>query len=187
MTLLTLGILLWAAVHFIPSLAQPVKQSLVGKLGENGYKGVFSLLMFTALALIIFGWRSVEEPTYYWFLPMWSRHLGMGLVLVAFILMGAAQAPTRLKQYVRHPQLTGVALWAAAHLLMNGDSRSVVLFGGLGLWAIIEMIAINRREGPWVKPEIPSLGRELGFLAISLAVFVAVALAHPWIAGVALF
>jgi uncharacterized membrane protein len=44
--------------------------------------------------------------------------------------------------------MTAVLLWSASHLLTNGDSRSVSLFGGLAIWALLEIILINRREGP---------------------------------------
>ena len=40
-----------------------------------------------------------------------------------------------------------------SHLLANGDGRSIVLFGGLGLWAVVAIVAINRRDGAWQKPE----------------------------------
>lgn len=186
MTTLIAGVLLWSAVHFIPSLAQPLKQSMIGKMGENGYKGVFTLLMFAALALIIIGWRSIEQPAYLYHLPMWSRHLGMLLVLVAFFLFASSGQATRINRIVRHPQLTGLTIWAVAHLMMNGDSRSLVLFGGLGLWAILEMVFINRREGDWVKTEPGSWGKELKVAVIGVVVFVAIVFAHPWLAGVAI-
>ena len=92
-----------------------------------------------------------------------------------------------IKQILRHPQLTGVLIWAAAHLMMNGDSRSLVLFGGLGSWALLEIIFINRRDGAWVKPEVPGIGQEIKILAISLVAFLALMFGHPWFAGVAVF
>lgn len=186
MTLLMLGVLLWATVHFIPSRGQSLRQGMIAKLGEGGYKGLFSLALIAALAMIIIGWRSIEEPAYYYFLPAWSRHVGMLLVLVAFFLFAASNRPTRIRRMVRHPQLCGVLVWALAHLLMNGDSRSIVLFGGLGLWAILEIISINARDGEWNKPDAPGWGAEVIGAVITLAVFVGVAFAHPWIAGVAI-
>lgn len=186
MVFLILGVLLWAAVHFLPTLARPMRQSMIDSIGENGYKGVFSLLMLGAIALIVFGWRSIEHPAYLYHLPLWTRHLGMLMVLLGFIMMGASNYNTRIRQFVRHPQLTGFTVWAIAHLLMNGDSRSLVLFGGLGTWAVLEIIFINRREGPWEKPGIPSWGQEFKGLVISLLVFAAFFFAHPWLAGVAI-
>ena len=185
MALLIAGVLLWSFTHFMPTIAQPQRQALLGKLGENGYKGLFSLLLIAAILMMVFGWRSIEEPTYLYTLPLWTRHLGMLLVLVAFILFVASGMPTRIKQIIRHPQLTGVVIWAGAHLLMNGDSRSLVLFGGMGSWALLEIMLINRREGAWVKPALPGIGQEMKILVIGVVVFLAVMFAHPWIAGVA--
>ena len=110
----------------------------------------------------------------------------MLLVLIAFILFGASNYPTRIKQFIRHPQLTGVAVWAFAHLVLNGDSRSVLLFGTMGLWAILEIVFINRREGKWVKQPSPSWAREIRGLAISLVVFVVVVMLHPYMTGVSI-
>lgn len=186
MLLLITGVLLWSAVHFIPSLARPMRQSMIDSMGENGYKGVFTLLMFAALALIIFGWRSIDQPAYLYHLPAWSRHLGMLLMLAAFFLFASSGQATRINRIVRHPQLTGVAVWAAAHLMMNGDSRSLVLFGGLGIWAILEMVFINRREGEWIKKEAEGWGKELTVAAIGIAVCIAIVFAHPWLSGVAI-
>ena len=185
MTLLIAGLLVWSLVHFIPTLAIPLKQNLTDRFGANGYKLIFTALILLALAMIVFGWRSIE-PTFLYLLPYGLNHLFMLLILIAFILFGASHYQTRIKSFIRHPQLTGVALWATAHLLLNGDSRSVVLFGGLGVWAVLEMILINRKEGAWVKPAAPGWAQEFKGLAISLVIFVVVALIHPYIAGVSL-
>jgi len=166
-------------------VAAPLKQTLITQLGEKVYKLLFAVLMFTALALIIFGWRSTV-PSYLYQLPGFTRHIAMLLVLFAFILFGASNYPTRIKRFIRHPQLTAVIVWSFAHLMLNGDSRSVLLFGGMGLWAILEIIFINRREGEWVKQPVPGWARELRGLAISLVVFVVVVMLHPYIAGVSI-
>ena len=108
----------------------------------------------------------------------------MLLVLIAFVLFGSAQYQTRIKRLIRHPMLTGVVVWACAHLMLNGDSRSVLLFGGLGLWAILEIVFINRRDRDWVKPPSPNWLQEFKGLAISLVIFVVVVMLHPYIAGV---
>ena len=57
-------------------------------------------------------------------------------MLVAVALIGAGHSKGRARGWLRHPMLTGVVVWAVAHLLVNGDVASLVLFGWLGLWAV---------------------------------------------------
>ena len=70
MGLLIAGLLIWSLVHLAPSLAPPLKQKLTIQLGEKVYKLLFALLIFAALALIIFGWRSTTAT--YWVLIAFS-------------------------------------------------------------------------------------------------------------------
>ncbi|MCB1687529.1 MAG: NnrU protein [Halioglobus sp.] len=182
MVLLTLGILLFAFVHFIPSLAPALKTNALTRLGEGGYKGIFSLLLLGSFGLIIFGWRSVEPSAVY--LPPPGLHkVALGLLALAFLLMAVSARNSRLKLLIRHPQLTGVALWGFSHLLLNGDNRSIVLFGGMLVWAVIEIFAINRREGVWIKTAPPSWGAEVVTLVIAAVTIAVVVYIHPWISG----
>ena len=59
-----------------------------------------------------------------------------------------------------------------------------MLFGGLGVWAVVEMKLLDRRDGEWEKPEPVPWSRDVVVVAIATAVFLGVRLAHPWIAGV---
>lgn len=185
MTLLICGVILFAAVHFLPSLGLGAKQKVLSKLGEGGYKGVFSLLLLAALAMIVFGWRSAV-PTGIYSPPPELRHAAMLVMLFAIYLFVVAARSSRVKHWLRHPQLTGVALWSAAHLLANGDSRSIILFGGMGLWAIFEMFAINRREGAWVKSASPGWGTEAMTIFIAAVVVAILIRLHPYISGMPL-
>ena len=186
MELLVAGLLLWIVVHLMPSAAPALRQKLIGRMGENTYKGLAAVLLLCALALIVFGWRG-SVASHLYALPGFTRHLGMLLVLIAFIVFGTTSYPSRIKQYVRHPQLTGVSIWAFAHLMMNIDSRSIVLFGAMLVWAILSIILINRRDGEWVKPSIPGWATEIRGLVISLVVFVVVVVIHPYITGMPIF
>jgi len=155
-------------------------------LGEGGYKGTFSLLLLLSLVLMVIGWRSAQPQTIY--LPALSAKLpAIGLVVVGFFLFVISNRPSRLRQWIRHPQLTGVIAWAVAHLLLNGDSRSVVLFGGMALWAALEIVAINRTEGQWIKKPPPPLGTEMVSLAITAVVIGVLVAAHPYLSGMPVF
>ena len=183
MTLLVLGVVLFAGVHFIPSLAPSLKEKCLAVMGEGGYKGIFSLLLLGAFALMIFGWRSAQGDFVY-LPPVNLRVFALALLGLAFVLMAVSSRKSRLRLIVRHPQLTGVSLWGISHLLLNGDSRSIVLFGGLTLWAVVEIFAINKREGAWIKEEAPSWGSELVNLLIAAITIGVIVYIHPWLSGV---
>ena len=77
-----------------------------------------------------------------------------------------------------------IITWSIAYLLVNGDSRPIVLFGGMGVWAIMEILLINRRDGEWIKKPAPAWSKEIKGLAISVLIFVILVAEHPLIAGV---
>jgi uncharacterized membrane protein len=185
MPVLIAGIVLWVAVHLVPALAPGVRQGLIARLGAKRYKGVFALSIVAALVLIVIGWRASAAELIYP-PPSWGRLAAFGLMPISIYLFGAAQRPAMIKRIIRHPQLTGLLLWSVAHLLANGDQRSLVLFGGLGAWAVVEMLAINRRDGAWIKQEAPTFAREALGIVISLALFGVLVWAHQWFAGVPL-
>lgn len=186
MILLIIGVALFAGVHLVPSLAPPVKAAWLGRLGENGYKGTFSLLLVLALALIVIGWRGAQ-PAYIYTPPAALAMPALVLICLGFLLFVVSNRESRIRRIVRHPQLTGVLLWGIAHLMLNGDSRSLVLFGGLALWALVEIPAINRREGVWIKGDAPGWGTEVISVAVAAVLVAVVTWAHPYIAGVAVF
>jgi hypothetical protein len=81
---------------------------------------------------------------------------------------------------MRHPQLTGFKIWATAHLLVNGDLASVILFGGLLAWAVVTVIVINRAQPQWTpKPTRP--GATVKAIAGTIFAVVAIMLVHNWL------
>lgn len=186
MELLISGLLMWSLVHFVPSLMPGLKQSWKGALGEGGYMGSFSLLLIVSLVMIVFGWKAIT-PTLVYVSDPALRPVGIALMVLALVLFVASKPPSSIKRFLRHPQLSGVVVWSIAHLLMNGDSRSVVLFGGMLVWAVLEMIFINRREGAWLKPEAPGLIGDIKVIVIGVVVYGIVAWLHPYLAGVPVF
>ena len=185
MILLTIGVLLWAFAHLIKSILPGLRAALVGKLGENPYKGLVALDIVIAIVLMVFGWRSAAIDI--WYVPplAGSPYVTAALVLIAFVLMGAANAPTNIKRFLRHPMLTGVVVWAIAHLLANGDNRSVVLFGGLGVWAALEIVLVSRRDGEWIKPEPVPVAKDVTLIVVGSVLFALVAYFHEFLFGVA--
>lgn len=179
---LVVGVLLWSGMHLLPSAGRPLRDRCIARLGEQPYKGVFSLALVAAIVLMVVGWRSAPFTSVY-VPPAWGRSAALVLVFLALVLFAASAMESNIKRFVRHPQLSGVVVWALAHLLSNGDARSLVLFGGFGAWALVEIGLIGRREGPWERPGPQPLTAELKPLGGALVVYLALLVAHPYLFG----
>jgi len=178
---LILGVALWSAAHLFKRIA-PARRAAMGDAG----KGFVAVLSLAAIGLMVLGYRWAEPVPVYAPLPG-AGHLTALLMLVAVFLLGVGGTRGVLYPRLRHPMLTGALLWAVAHLLVNGDLRAIILFGGLGLWSVVAMLAINR-AGPWT---VPADGRGLRGDAMNLAgtlvVYGLIVLVHQWILGHSLF
>ena len=183
MTKLVIGVLLWSFMHFLPAVDAGFRKSMIAKLGENPYKGIFSLLMALSIYLMISGWQATI-PELVYAAPAWGRHGTMLLVLVAFVLLSAPYPPNNIKRILRHPQLTGLACWGAGHLLSNGEMRSIVLFGGLAAWAVIEMLLLNRRDGAWTRPDPAPLKNDILLVVAGIVIYAVFLFSHQWLFGV---
>jgi uncharacterized membrane protein len=145
MTLLILGLAIWIAAHLFKRIAPGARAAL----GEKG-KGLVAVALLISVVLMVIGYRGAEVSPVYTPIPG-IGHLNNLLMLVSVFLFGVGGTKGVLYTKLRHPMLLGMLTWAVAHLLVNGDLASIVLFGVLGLWAIVEMVVINA-AGPWARP-----------------------------------
>jgi uncharacterized membrane protein len=175
MLILILGVALWWAAHLFKRIS-PQKRA---ELGERG-RGPVAILLILSVILMIWGYKIADGPVW------WGRSpalVGINnlLVLAAFYLFAASGMKTRITASLRHPQLTGFSLWAFAHLLVNGDLSSFVLFGGLLAWALVEMAAINRTDR-WIPPAGPfPVRKEIMAAAGAVIVTLVIGLIHGWV------
>jgi hypothetical protein len=102
-------------------------------------------------------------------------------MLIAVFLVDLGYSRGVLRTKIRHPMLTAVKIWAFAHLLVNGDLASMVLFGGLMAWAVVSLILINRQEPAWVPPAPGPLRNDLIYGGIMLVVFGVIVFIHNWL------
>ena len=174
MTLLIAGVLLWSGAHLFPRLAPDTR----ARMGGAG-KGLIALLLVVSVVLMVLGHRAAPF-TPLWEPPAFLRHVNNLLVLLAFWLFFVGRTKGTMAARIRHPQLTAVKAWAVAHLLVNGDAASMVLFGGLLAWAVAEVIVINRSE-PWDRPAGVSVRGDLIAAGIGLAAFAIAAGIHVWL------
>lgn len=174
MTVLLIGLLLWVGPHLFKRLAPKARASM----GDRG-KAMVAGLSFLAIVLMVLGFRSAPEvPLYH--LPVWTLHANNALMLVAIFLLGAGSTKGLLVDKMRHPMLTGGVVWAVAHLLVNGDLASVVLFGGLGLWAVVSMMLINRAEA-WKRPAKGSIAGDAKNLVATVVIYAVISGIHYWL------
>ena len=183
MSLLVAGLLLFTVVHLVPAASPATRARLVERLGAGPYRGLFSVVILGALVLIVFGWKSAT-PTAVYAPPTGGGPVISALVFFAFVLFVTSKARTNYRRIVRHPQMMSVILWSVAHLLVNGDSRSVMLFGGLGVWAIAEIVLCNKRDGEWQKPGAVPFSADMIVAVIAGVAFAAFFFLHMALFGV---
>ena len=137
-----------------------------------------ALLLVASVALMVMGYGQVD-PVIWWGRQAFWVGVSNVLVYLGFYCVVGSLVGARVSGIVRHPQLTSAMLWAVAHLLVNGDLASAVLFGGVLFWAVAEVVVIDRQEGkPALVKPAQSLGREALAIAITLGLYGAVAYAH---------
>lgn len=148
MTLLLIGLLLFLGTHSTRIVADGWRSDRVTRLGENRWKGLYSLVSALGLGLIVWGYGLARaEPAVLWVPPGWTRHVAALLTLPAFILIAAAYVPgSRIKATLGHPMVAGVKVWAIAHLLSNGNLADVLLFGAFLLWAVADFRSARQRD-----------------------------------------
>ena len=185
MLLLVFGLIIWSTAHLLPAAGAYKRKKLMAKIGVVPYKVGFALTIVGSIVLMVLGWRSIN-PAQLYILPEWVKYITYLFVLEAFILFVAAQLKTNIKRILRHPQLTGLVFWSIGHLLVNGDSRSLTLFVGLLLWAKLQIIFTNKRDGKRVLPDKVPLKNDLIVVAGGVVVFMVFLFAHPYITGVSI-
>ena len=167
MTLLMIGLALWVTAHLFKRIAPGTRSDMTARMG-NKSKSYFAILILVAVALIILGYRGVYDGTEMVtiYTPFAGAYpLNNLAMLVALVTYSAGMSKGVIWTWVRHPQLWGVTIWAAAHLLVRGDLAAVMLFGTLLVWAQVSMAAINRVEGPWQRPAAGAITRDLVMVA----------------------
>jgi len=171
---LILGLALWSGAHVFKRVAPEARAGM-----GDAAKGGVAVAVLLSIVAMWWGYREAFGPVF------WGRHpatVGINnlLMLFAVYLFAASGMKTRITRYIRHPQLTAVKLWAVGHLLVNGDLESIVLFGGLLAWAVVEVILINRSEPRPDPPPPAGAGKEIGALVGTLVVYGLIAWVHYW-------
>lgn len=148
MVWLILGLVLFLGVHSVRVFAEDWRTNTRARLGENAFKGVYSVVSVLGFGLIIWGFGQARlQPVVVWTPPVGMRHLASLLTLLAFVSLAAAYVPgNAIKAKLHHPMVLGVKTWALAHLLANGMLAHMVLFGSFLVWAVLSFRAARQRD-----------------------------------------
>jgi uncharacterized membrane protein len=185
--MMILGLVLFLGVHTLTTQRE-VRARVIASAGEGGYKIGYSLVSAAGLALIVWGFAHYRATGWIdvWVPPVAFKHIALALMLPAVILVVASYIRGRIYTTLKHPMLAGVKLWAAAHLIANGDLGSIILFGSFLGWAVFDRISLKRR-GDAGAPPIPVGGpvNDLIAIAVGIVAYLALAFAfHPVVIGV---
>jgi uncharacterized membrane protein len=185
-----LGLVLFLGVHTLTTQRE-MRAQVIAASGEGGYKIGYTLVSLLGFVLIVWGFAHYRAAGMWeiWTPPTALKHLAVALMLPAVILVVASYIRGRIYTRLKHPMLTGIKLWAAAHLLANGDLGSIILFGSFLGWAVFDRISLKHRADSGAPP-IPVGGpsNDLIAVAVGLVAYLALAFAfHPVVIGVPVF
>ena len=182
-----LGLVLFLGVHTLTT-QRDLRANLICSMGEGGYKIGYALLSLVGLALIVWGFAHYRAAGMWnvWTPPTLLKHITVALMLPAVILVVASYIRGRIFATLKHPMLAGIKLWAAAHLLANGDLGSIILFGSFLAWAVFDRISMKRRNAPGAPPiPVGGVANDLIAVAVGFVAYLALAFAfHPVVIGV---
>jgi uncharacterized membrane protein len=190
LAIMILGLVLFVGMHLVTTRREQ-RAALIARIGEGPYKGLYSLVSIVGVVLIAWGFARYRATGWIdvWYPPAWTRHVAVALILPAIIFFVAPYSPGRIKTALKHPMLVGVKLWALAHLIANGDLGSIILFGAILGWAVVDRISLKRRTDPGTPP-IPVGGVQKDIIAVVVGTLLYLALGflfHPYVVGVPAF
>lgn len=188
MSALILGLVLFLGMHSVRIVADGARTAFIARRGAGAWKGLYTVVSLAGFALIIWGYGQARlQPVLLWDSPLWTRHLAGLLMLPALVLLVAAQVPGNgIKARVHHPQVLAVKTWALAHLLANNTLADLLLFGGFGLWAVLDFRSARQRDRAAGTVYPPGVAvRTAVTVVLGLVLWAVFAFgAHQWLFGV---
>jgi uncharacterized membrane protein len=190
LTILIIGLAIFIATHVFVT-RRKARAALIARIGLMPYRGLFSVVAIVAIALIAWGFERYLHLGYtpIWTPPTWMRHVTVGLVWIAVVLMTAGYIRGNIYRKLKHPFLAGVKLWALAHLLSNGDLGGIILFGSILAWAVYDRISLKHRVDAGA-PAIRTGGLASDIIAVVVGTMIYLALGfffHPLFIGIPVF
>ncbi|NIR31241.1 MAG: NnrU family protein [Gammaproteobacteria bacterium] len=155
----------FVGIHLLVSGTR-LRDAVTARIGERVYLALFSLASLAGIVWLALAYGAARSSGY---TPLWGQlhalmPVAVVVMLVAFVLMvfglltpnpGAvmqehtldAEQPARgILRVTRHPFLWGAFLWAATHLVINGDAAALILFGAFVLLTVLGTRSIDAKR-----------------------------------------
>lgn len=148
--------------HSLP-VRPPLRPWLLASLGTPGFTLAYSALSLAVLAWLI-GAAGRAPYVIQWDWAPWQVHVPLTVMGPACLILALSigrpnpfsfggahndrfdpQQPG-IVRWSRHPLLLALALWAAAHVVPNGDLAHVILFGTFAAFALLGGRLIDARK-----------------------------------------
>ncbi len=181
------GVMLFGGVHLFSLFLPGARDRLKARIGEKAYKGLYSVVSLVGVVLLAMAYLArrsgpssldlVYEPYY------GARHLMMLLVLAGFILIFSNQSKGYISKLTHNPFSLGVVLWSFGHLLVNGETAVVVIFG---LFLVLSVLDIVLSEMRGKRPtHQPNWRHDVRSLVVGVVLFFVFALVfHPYVLNI---
>jgi uncharacterized membrane protein len=155
---LLLSCIAFLGTHFL--LSHPLRGPLIRTMSEGPFRGLYSLVaLITFAAMIYFYRRCGREP------PLWNSGdigwiAGTILMWLAAILLigsflgnpalvgarGPRGGPQDVLAITRHPMMWSFAIWAAVHLMILAQPKSIVFDGTIIILALVGAFGQDRKK-----------------------------------------
>lgn len=158
----TLGLaaLVWIGAH-VGIAGTRLRGAVASRLGEKGFRLAFSAVSVAAIFFLVSSYNAAPASEPLWVAPDWLLWLLALLMLPAAVLFVASVAspnptavggeraagaePRGIQRVTRHPMLWSFAIWAAVHVLGNGDAPGLLFFGAFLVTALAGMPSIDAK------------------------------------------
>lgn len=156
-----LAIAAFLGSHFIPRLGG-LREKLIARMGRLLYFSAYGVLSLGVLAWVIVAagrapfvelWP--QDPWMRWLpnlvMPLACVLVTCGIGLANPQTLGGARKPDfdfenpGFAALSRHPLLLALILWAAAHLVANGDLAHVVLFASFAAFPVVAIWGFDKK------------------------------------------
>ena len=191
MTSFVTGFIIFLISHSANIFFQNLKTILVKRVGLLLWKGIVSLLAILGFVLMVTHYQEAKSVS----IDLWSPsiqilYLSYILNFFAIWLLVSAYIPRNfIKLKLKHPMILGVKTWAFAHLLVNGDTFSIFVFGITLAWAILSF----RNARKTASPITTDPGKKYSIHASAATFFIGIMIwlyiiraGHEYIAGIGL-